>query len=286
VEFKRFDVSMKELIWDGPAGCLERFGVGTPDPVDVIDSDITALTAAADKVIRVNGPEPYLVNLEPQSSHDSELVVNLWFRQAALYRRHRLPVLTVLVLLRPEANSPKIDGKFEIQMPDGWQTNLYNYRVVRLWDENPEDYLTAAVNLVPLAPLTDVAESALPDLVRRMAERINAEPDPRAEMLWTATYLLMGLSYSEETVSQLLEGVAKMQESTTYQALLRKGRDEGLITGEQKILVRQGTKRFGAPDNTVLAAIEAIRDVQQLERLSERILDPDVRDWNSLLGQP
>ena len=168
--------------------------------------------------------------------------------------------------------------------------------MVRLWKENPEAYLTAAVNLVPLAPLTDVDEKALPELVRRMAERINAEPGPRAEMLWTATYLLMGLSYSEEVVSQLLEGIAKMRESTTYQAILREGRNEGLIegrnegrnegriSGEQRLLVHLGTKRFGEPDHTVLASIEAIRDVQQLEMLSERILDPDVHDWNSLLG--
>ena len=118
MEFIPLDVSTKELIWDDPAACLERFGVGPPGPVDVIDSDITALTAVVDKVLRVGGPEPYLVNLEPQSSYDSDLVVNLWFRQAALYRRHRLPVLTVLSWMRREANARAITGKFEIQMPD------------------------------------------------------------------------------------------------------------------------------------------------------------------------
>jgi hypothetical protein len=56
-----------------------------------------------------------------------ELVETTWFRQAALYRRHRLPVLTVLVLLRREANSPSFTGTFEIRMWDGWQTNEYNY---------------------------------------------------------------------------------------------------------------------------------------------------------------
>ena len=76
----------------------------------MIDSDITALTAAADKVIRVGGPEPYLVNLELQSSHQTDLAETLWFRQAALFHRHRLPVLTVLVLLRREANSPSLTG--------------------------------------------------------------------------------------------------------------------------------------------------------------------------------
>jgi len=97
----------------------------------------------------------------------------------------------------------------------------------------------------------------------------------------------MGLCYSEELVSRLLEGVLNMQESTTYQAILREGRNEGLIegriTGEQQLLVRQGTKRFGKPDTPILAAIEAIRDVERLEALGERILDPDVRDWDNLL---
>jgi hypothetical protein len=35
--------------------------------VELIDSDITTLTASADKVIRVPGPEPYLVNIELHS---------------------------------------------------------------------------------------------------------------------------------------------------------------------------------------------------------------------------
>ena len=91
-------------------------------------------------------------------------------------------MLTILVLLCKEANSPSLDGIYERQLPDGWPTNRYNYRVVRLWEEDPESYLTAGVNLVPLAPLTKVPETeeALRGLVRRMAERINAEPEPRS----------------------------------------------------------------------------------------------------------
>ena len=288
MEFNPFDVTTKELVWDGPAAWLERFGIGPPGPVEVIDSDITTLTAAADKVIKVGGPKPYLVNIELQSSHDKELVETTWFRQAALYHRHKLPVLTVLVLLRRDANSPSFTGSFDIRMRDGWQTNQYNYRVVRMWEEGPEPYLTSAINLVPLAPITNVTEEELPGVVKRMKGRISAEPEPSAAKLWTATYLLMGLRYSKEVVSHLLEGVQGMQESTTYQAILREGRNEGLIegriTGERKLLVRQGTKRFGPPDSAILAAIESIRDVERLEALGERILEADVRDWNSLLG--
>jgi hypothetical protein len=106
VEFNRFDVSTKELVWDDPAAWLERFGIVALGPVEVIDSDITVLTASADKVIKVGGANPYLVNVELQSSHNPELIETIWFRQAALFRRHRLAVLTVLVLLRREARRP------------------------------------------------------------------------------------------------------------------------------------------------------------------------------------
>src|SRR5262249_32504511 len=137
------------------------------------------------------------------------------------------------------------------------------YRVVRLWEEDPESYLTAGIGLVPLAPLSDVSEVSLPGIVRRMADRINAEPRPRAAKLWTATYLLMGVRYPDELVKHLLEGVQTMRESTTYQAILREGR----ITGEQKLLLRQGTKRFGEPDAETVTAIEAIQDLSRLETL-------------------
>ncbi len=225
MEFNRFDVSAKELVWDEPDAWLDRLGIGPPGPVYVIDSNITTLTADADKVIRVGGPQPYLVNVEFQSSHQTDLLEIVWFRQAALFHRHRLSVLTVLVLLRPDANSPRLDGTFEIKMPDGWLTNRYNYLVVRLWEDDPEPYLTGGVSLVPLAPMTRVAETeeSLRGLVRRMAERIDAEPESRAAKLGSATYLLMGLRYEDKFASQLLDGVQNMKESTTYQAILREG---------------------------------------------------------------
>ena len=207
MEFNRFDVSAKELIWDDPDHWLERMSIGPRGPTVVIDSDITALTAAADKVIHVGGVQPYLVNFEVQSSHQPDLVETTWFRQAALFHRHRIPVLTMLVLLRREANSPGLTGQFEIRLPDGLLANQYNYRVVRIWQEDPELYLTSGVSLVPLVPLTNVAEQALPELVQRMADRINAEPETRAATLWTATYLLMGLRFTDEFAMHLLEGV-------------------------------------------------------------------------------
>ncbi len=279
MDFNPFDVPTKELVWDDPADWLRHYRVGPPGPVDVIDSDITVLTAAADKVLRVGGPSPYLVNIELHSYHQADLVRTLWFRQVALDYRHNLPVVTVLVLLCKQANSPSLTGTYERHLPDGWLTNRYNYRVVRLWTEDPEPYLSGGIALTPLAPLTSLPEAALPGVLRRMADRINKEPRPRAAKLWTATYLLMGLRYSDELAFQLLEGIQTMRESTTYQAIVREGR----VAGEQQMILRLGTKRFGEPDSATVAAIEAIHDVNRLESLGERILEPQIQGWDALL---
>ena len=260
--------------------------IGPRGPVTVIDSDITTLTASADKVLRVDGPEPYLVNIEPHSYHDTKLARTLWYRQVALDYRHNLPVLTVLVLLCKEANSPSLTGTYERQLPDGWQTNRYNYRVVRLWQEDPDPYLTGGVNLVPLAPLTNVAEESLPDLVRRMAERINVEPPSRAEKLWIAAMFLMTLRYEPVFAKQLVDGVYNMRESAMYQLILQEGRNEGRVGEAQRLLLRQGGIRFGPPDEATRAAVEAIGDLDRLERMSDRIVDLSIHDWNGLLDTP
>jgi predicted transposase YdaD len=78
-----------------------------------------------------------------------------------------------------------------------------------------------------------------------------------------------------------------LQESTTYQAILREGLQKGIVegrvAGEQQILVRQGTKRFGKSDAATRDAIEAIRDIERPEALADRIVDADMGNWSELL---
>jgi hypothetical protein len=71
-----------------------------------------------------------------------------------------------------------------------------------------------------------------------------------------------------------------MQESVTYQKILREGR----VEGARRFLRRFGTERFHEPDAATVAAIEEIRDIDRLEALADRLLDPGVRGWNDLLG--
>ena len=83
-----------------------------------------------------------------------------------------------------------------------------------------------------------------------------------------------------------------LEESTTYQAILAKGLSQGisqgisqgLCQGLRTTLLRQGTKRFGPPDTTVLAELHRVTDPERLERMTDLILD--ATGWDELLAAP
>lgn len=67
-----FDATLKHLVELDPAAWLAYLGL-TAGPADVIDADLSTVLAEADKVIRVGGPSPGLVQLEFQASYDRTL---------------------------------------------------------------------------------------------------------------------------------------------------------------------------------------------------------------------
>jgi hypothetical protein len=74
-----------------------------------------------------------------------------------------------------------------------------------------------------------------------------------------------------------------MEESVTYQEIIRKGAERGAIEELRKVLLLQGRKRFGPPTPATKAAVESITDLERLESMSERLLD--VNSWAELLGE-
>ncbi|MFN0051218.1 MAG: hypothetical protein ACKV0T_03450 [Planctomycetales bacterium] len=219
-----------------------------------------------------------------------------------LWDRHSIPVRSVAILLRPEADGREMTGRMEERLP--WQqVNLkFEYEVIRLWELSPEVILAGGLGTLPLLPLTNVKRSELPGLIREMEGRIQREASPSdAERLWTATYVLLGLEYDRAYASALLQGVCSMRESVTYQAILEEGREEGLEKGRavgreegrqeghkegraaeaRRIVLTLGTKRFGRPSVKVRKMIENIDDPDVVERLAARLLD--VESWADLL---
>jgi hypothetical protein len=150
--------------------------------------------------------------------------------------------------------------------------------VLRVWQLPVESLLAGGVGTLPLAPVSDVSAARVPDIIRRMKERLNQELPRRAHDLWAVTFVLLGLRYSERFADLLVQEVMGMEESVTYQAIIRKGR----LSEARQVIFRLGEKRFGSADEATTATLNAIDDVAKLDKLIDRILD--VSSWQELLG--
>ena len=321
---KPFDTTMRELFELEPAAWLEFLGIPVPDPslVKVVDSNVSTVTAEADKVVRVGGKEPLIVHAEFLSGRNLEQPEQSHWYNTILERRHKVPVWTVIVLIRPAADGPELDGTLEKSFPGRGKKLWFKYDVVRVWLEPPEKLLTGGLPILPLAPVSNVAPERLPEVLTAVAERLKQEaPVELRKILWASTMILMGARYPREQVEEMIRGVATMvlgirgiEDSWVYQDILAegfaKGEAKGLAVGEAKglavgeakglavgeakglavgeargiaeTLLRIGRKTLGTPDERVSAAIMAMTDRERLNQLIDRVAD--VATWDELLA--
>lgn len=288
-----FDSPLKELAENYPADWVALLRLGQGATVDVIDSDLSATAYQSDKVIRVHGKTMWLLHLEFQTVRDPWLPRRSLRYNVLLHDRHALPVLTVLVLLRPQADFPHFTGTYEYQGASQRGKTIFEYEVIRVWQQPAEVFLSGGLGMLPLAPVSAVRREDLPQVIRRMGERLQREvPELQRGQLWFSTQLLLGLKYEADFISQLLQGVHGMEESTVYQSLKAKflaegemkGKQEGRLEGQveeaRRILVRLGKAMLGEPSARLKRRIDAISDLVTLEDLTARV--PKVSTWAEL----
>ncbi|MGC8639159.1 MAG: Rpn family recombination-promoting nuclease/putative transposase [Isosphaeraceae bacterium] len=282
---KPYDSTTKELLELDPQGWLALLLGRKLDQVRIFNADLATVIAEADFVLAVDESVPWLVHLEAQSSYDRDLPLRLQRYNILVYYRHRRPVQSIAVLLRPDADGPALSGLLRQSLPDGTLYHEFHYNVVRVWECPVDQILAGGLGTLPLAPLGKVTENELPAVIQSMRQRLEQEaPKNQAAMLWTATYVLMGLKYPDDLIEGLLQGVENMKESVTYQKILREGRAEGRAEEVKRVLKRQATKKFGKPSPRFESAIDSILDLEKLEQLTERVLD--AASWEELIGEP
>jgi predicted transposase YdaD len=280
---KPFDASPKMLLEFGPADWAAFVGVKAQS-VTIQDADVSTVTAAADKVLRVRTREGERIqHFDFQAGPDATLPRRVHRYNALLEVRHELPVESIVVLLARKANLRAINGNYESRLPGEARPYLgFRYRVVRVWTLPVEQVLSAGLSVLPLAPISDVAQDRLPKVIEQMEERF-AVLDDRARVgeLWTATKILMGTRYDKVFTDELLRGVRSMKESVTYQAIV----EEGTLKEALRFLLRVGLERFKTPPSPKqMQKLEAIQDANALEDLTGPLLR--VNNWDEFLNTP
>ncbi len=275
---KPYDATLKSMLEESPRDWPLLAGRAAGN-VAVIDADVSTVSGAADKVLRVRGRPDWIMHVEFQAGPDRTLPRRLHGYNGLLEDRHDLLVWSVAVLLRPQANLATINGLYERGFPDERPYLRFEYQVIRVWELPPDLLLKGGLGTLPLAPISAVTEDELPGVIERMKRRVRREmPRPRVAKFWTSTYVLMGLRYPLPLIGELLEGVIAMEESVTYQAILTRGR----VEEARKWLLRLGGRRFGPPPARIKTVIEGISSPEALENMGFRI--EEVTSWEDLIG--
>jgi predicted transposase YdaD len=258
----------------------------------LLNVDLSTVTTSADLVFGLGEPMKEIVHLDFQSSASASKHADIVVYNALLHRQYRVPVHSVIILLRPQASHPNLDGAVVYAPRPGRGKMDFNYEVVRLWERPAAELLQCDIGALPLAILGGLPPGAdlqtgLARIAEQLIHRLDREaPQPQARRLVTAAYVLAGLRLSMQAATDLFKGVRTMRDSVTYMAILEEGEEKGLKRGRieeaRSVLRRQGKKKFGAPGKRTAAAIDAIDDLDRLEMLHERLLD--AKSWKELLA--
>lgn len=283
---KPYDATLNDLIDLRPDDWAAGFGrlAGIPPgPSTVLDTDL-ATTLQADKLFRIDGPRPAVLHLEFQSSSRLGIPRELMRYNTLIDHQHDLPVHTVLVLLRPTAAASDMTGLYERLGATGEPIATFRYHVERVWERPVEFWLTGGLGLAPLAMMTNEAVADPASVLDRLQARFRTQgvTGKVAESLLTSTFVLCGLRHQPDRIEELFRRMSMlMEESTTYQLILNKGRTVGRSEQARNTLLQIGTERFGPPSAEQDAVLQALTDLPRLERITGRVLK--AADWDDLL---
>ncbi len=292
---KDFDTAGKHLFDRHPRAWLALLGWPVPpadDGVTVVDSDLSTVSRAADKLVRVDGVAvPYVAHVEFQSGGDPALDGRmLEYNVLARGRHGGRPVRSVAFLFRPSAAAGPT-GRVDEQAGEHCRL-LFTYQLVRLWELPTAAVLAGPLGTVPLAPLT-AAMADLPGVVEATRRRVSADaPRAAAEVMLECARVLLGLRFDPNQREPLMPSLQRLieEESWVYQDTIQKGVTDGIAIGvaqgvaqgRHQVLVEQGTDKFGPADEATAARLSAVTDIDQLRRLGRRLLT--ARTWAELLA--
>ena len=250
-----FDAPLKDILGQSAADLTPLLRLPAGLPARTLNIDLSTVSAATDVAFGFGEPLRQIVDVNFQSGPDARLLLY----NAAYHHHYPVPVRSVVILLRPAADLTRLTGRLAYQ--EGGSRVEFEYEVIRLWQQPVDAFLTGGLALLPLASLCQLPagvppEQAMRDVIHRVDQRLAAEtPYSQAVRLMTAAFVLAGLRLGDQTLDEVFRGVKVMHESSAFTLYEEKGRAEGRVEESHRLLLRQGSNRFGPPDADAEAAL-------------------------------
>ena len=277
-----FDATLKSILGEAPADLRKPFRLPETEPAQPLNVDLSTISAATDVAFGFGAPLQEIVDLNFQSGPDPHVDARLHLYNAAFHLRFHVPVRSILVLLRPKAETPGLTGK--LSYVSGGKQVSFEYDVIRMWQEPVQPFLEGGISQLPLAMLCKMPsgkplEKALLAVRQAIERRLAHLPDyAQAIRLMTAAHVLTGLRVDRIQINAIFEGASIMHRKVAWDEAI----DDGRIQNSHRTLLNQGRKLFGEPSPKTETSVAAIDDPERLERMLDAILD--VKSWKALLA--
>jgi len=276
---KPYDATLNELIETRPEEWARYFARLTgipPGPATSLDTDL-ATTLQADRVFRIDGEKPSLLHLELEGNPRLGIPRELMRYNTLIDHQHDLPVESVLILLRPKAVASDQTGVYQRLGVGGQPISTFRYRVERVWERSISYWLDCGPGLAALSVLTDEASRDLKSTVGEIADflRNRVADEGVVRTILNSSYVLCGLRHDVSLFNDIFFGGLNMlmEESTSYQYILSRGRKE--------LLLQMANQRFGVASPEQSRQFYSIDDASKQTILAARIFD--AANWDEFL---
>lgn len=262
-----YDNTLKYLVEQYPEQFIRWLLASEPTDIQILKTELNQEPIRADSVTFLQTANQIL-HIEfqtlPASTPPLPLrMLDYWVR---LYRQYNCDIEQVVIFLKPTSSEAVFVEQFTAR------NTSHRYRVIRMWEQNPEPLLTSSA----LLPLATLAQTDSPEtLLQQIAVQVSMiEETAIQQSISACTQLLAGLVFDTEVVRQLFRR-EDMRESVIYQEILQEGKEEGREEGRQselRLVMRQLARRIGAINSQLQTQIENL-SLTQLEDLGEALLD-------------
>jgi hypothetical protein len=283
-----FDATLKAIVTAHPEDFVDLFGLPKDLSVTLINVDLATLSAATDVALAYGNPIQIIVDLNFQTGPGAHLPARLLLYNSALRVRHPgACIRTVVVLLRKKADGQQMTGRFTDTSDPRFGVEFW-YHVVRVWEFPAERFLQSGLSLAVLGKLPEGQPEieSLRDLIRAIHARLDWNNNhAESERILKASSILMLLRKKKSEVMSIFQGAMIMNdEMTGYDELLAEGELRGEIKNSHRLLLSQGRRKFGIPDEETEVELKSIQDLDRLERMANELLVVD--SWEELLATP